>query len=83
MKKASITTAEFHKYIQSLNLFRIKIWIENGGICSWLTTEPNIKDFTQVYKLNDGSKFWFARLSFKDIENEEITKGFFKTEENL
>ncbi|MGH2666078.1 hypothetical protein [Flavobacterium sp.] len=73
----TITTLDFLKYLESLNLFRWNITLNKNGFEAVISqdTVPSIKNFTQVEENKDGT-FW-VRLSKIDIYNESITNGFF------
>ena len=76
-----ITTTDFLRYLELLGLFRFKLDETTHSFEATVvsTTKPNIGDFTQMYLKEDGT--YYVRLSKKDLDNTEITKGFFNINE--
>ena len=74
-----VTTAHFVAYLESLNLFRWTSTETKSAFEATLSmrTKPNLKNFTQVLKNEDGT-YW-VRLSKADLTNEAITNGFSHT----
>lgn len=72
-----ITTKEFHDYLISLGLFRIKINESKYLFFADLSgfSEPKAGDFTKVGLTEEG--YPYAQLSKADLFNHSITKGFF------
>jgi len=71
----NITTAEFHEYLITLGLFRLKIWQDDTGMNAIVNSMPDLGWFTQFKETSDG--LFEVRLSKQDYHNESITKGFF------
>lgn len=73
----TITTAHFVNYLETLNLFRWNATETKSAFEATLSmrTVPNLKNFTQVLKNEDGT--WWVRLAKVDLQNESITGGFF------
>lgn len=72
---------EFIKYIESKGLNRGAIWESSHSVYADVSdVEPNKDDFTQVTHIDGES--WGVRLAKKDMNNELITNGFFKTYKN-
>lgn len=76
------TKKEFHDYLNSLGLFRIRITEDHSAFEAILTksVKPKSEHFSQVWTDKEG--FPNVRLRFKDIQNEAITKGFFNNQLN-
>ena len=77
MTTTAFNTEHFLEYLESLGLFRFQIVKTITGFEAILRSsdEPNLTDFTEVRKNNDMTNW--VRLSFDDIHNQAITKGFF------
>ena len=72
---------EFINYIESKGL-NMGMILENSHsvYADVFDVEPNKDDFTQVIHIDGES--WGVRLAKKDMNNELITNGFFKTYKN-
>ena len=77
MTSTAFNTEHFLQYLESLGLTRFQIVQTVTGFEAILRSsdEPKLTDFTEIRKNND-STIW-VRLSFTDIHNISITKGFF------
>lgn len=71
------TKVNFLAYLESLNLFRWDITETKTGFEATISerTVPNLNNFTQVNRNDDGT--WWVRLSKQDVNNQNITGGFF------
>lgn len=76
-KKQMEIRSLFYEYLNSLGLFRIKIWNDHTSVYALVTKEPKKEDFTQVFLKEKTGGLWEVRLSFMDFKNDSITKGFF------
>lgn len=74
-----ITQEDFQRYLISLDLYYVIVRENENSFFAVITTEPNVKDFTQIISEPTALyPYWEVRLSKSDIDNEKITKGFFK-----
>ena len=74
----TISVENFHQYLESLNLFRWSIIETKSAFEAIISqdTKPNLKDFTQVLKNEDGT--WWVRLAKVDAHLTETPPSSFQ-----
>lgn len=73
------TAKKFREYLRSLGLTSIYIEENVHSFEALVVGSPSIEDFTQITR--HSVEGYITRLAKRDMDNEKITKGFFKDKE--